>query len=290
MLIQEITEGTRCWKGYKKKGMKTMFGKRVPNCVKNEEAEIYSKTTLSDKEIAAAKKRVAARVAKRKEVEKNRQKNIKSGHNKKVQQLVHSEGKKILKQWEEQLLAKFPEMDGTWRLPQFNTSPVKIVKSAMDNGIETTGRLIGRRSINRNGISDEKLRSYYDRVIIPTSEKILLSLLPQIDFDKINAAYDDPSILDEDLRAWFGKGKKGGAGGGGWDRYNTKGERIGKCGDSKKGEGKPKCLSKSRAASLRAKGGKKAIGAAVSKKRRNDPNKNRKGKAKNVSNTVKSKK
>jgi len=69
-------------------------------------------------------------------------------------------------------------------------------------------------------------------------------------------------ILTEDLRAWFGKGKKGGAGGGGWDRYNTKGERIGKCGDSKKGEGKPKCLSKSKAASLRAKGGKKAIAAA----------------------------
>ena len=92
--------------------------------------------------------------------------------------------------------------------------------------------------------------------------------------------------VDEDLRAWFGKGKKGGAGGGGWDRYNTKGERIGKCGDSKKGEGKPKCLSKSRAASLRAKGGKKAIAAAVNKKRREDPNKNRRGKAKNVSNTT----
>ena len=29
-------EGTRCWKGYKNKGMKTMFGKRVPNCVKRE--------------------------------------------------------------------------------------------------------------------------------------------------------------------------------------------------------------------------------------------------------------
>ena len=28
----EITE--RCWKGYKQKGMKTMFGKRYPNCVK----------------------------------------------------------------------------------------------------------------------------------------------------------------------------------------------------------------------------------------------------------------
>lgn len=97
-------------------------------------------------------------------------------------------------------------------------------------------------------------------------------------------------LVGENLRAWFGKGKKGGAGGGGWDRYNTKGERIGKCGDSKKGEGKPKCLSKSKAASLRAKGGKSAIGKAVSKKRRNDPNKNRKGKAKNVSNTVRKKK
>ncbi len=37
MKLHEIYEGTRCWKGYKKKGMKTMFGKRVPNCVKNEE-------------------------------------------------------------------------------------------------------------------------------------------------------------------------------------------------------------------------------------------------------------
>lgn len=29
---QELTE--RCWKGYTQKGMKTMFGKRYPNCVK----------------------------------------------------------------------------------------------------------------------------------------------------------------------------------------------------------------------------------------------------------------
>lgn len=28
----EITE--RCWKGYTQKGMKTMFGKKYPNCVK----------------------------------------------------------------------------------------------------------------------------------------------------------------------------------------------------------------------------------------------------------------
>jgi hypothetical protein len=31
---KEMTEA--CWKGYTKKGMKTMFGKKYPNCVKNE--------------------------------------------------------------------------------------------------------------------------------------------------------------------------------------------------------------------------------------------------------------
>ena len=98
--------------------------------------------------------------------------------------------------------------------------------------------------------------------------------------------------VDEDLRAWFGKGKKGGAGGGGWDRYNSKGERIGKCGDSKPGEGKPKCLSKSAAAKLRnadknkdgKKDGKAGIARAVKRKKSQDPNRNRKGKAKNVKN------
>lgn len=95
-----------------------------------------------------------------------------------------------------------------------------------------------------------------------------------------------PMQLKENLRDWFGKGKQGGAGGGGWDRYNAKGERIGKCGDRKPGEGKPKCLSKSKAASLRAKGGKKAIAAAVRRKRTKDTNPERKGSAINVSNKI----
>ncbi len=104
---------------------------------------------------------------------------------------------------------------------------------------------------------------------------------------------EDISELEEDsmsLRDWFGKGKHGGAGGGGWDRYNAKGERIGKCGERKPGEGKPKCLSKARAASLRASGGKKAIAAAVRKKRREDPNPERRGKADMVSSKTRSSK
>ena len=173
MKIIEVLEGTRCWKGYMRKGFKTMFGKRVPNCVKREN--------------------------------------------------------------------KFHVLD-------------KFGQSVFES-------------------EDEFLA---------------------INFIRKN--YDDLNTCDlheshhSGLRAWFGKGKKGGAGGGGWDRYNTKGERIGKCGDRKKGEGKPKCLSKARAASLRASGGKKAIAAAVNRKRRKDKNPERRGKAINVANKKKKKK
>jgi len=37
--ISEDNLDEKCWKGYEKKGMKTMFGKRYPNCVKKEEVE-----------------------------------------------------------------------------------------------------------------------------------------------------------------------------------------------------------------------------------------------------------
>lgn len=43
---KEIAE--KCWPGYKKKGMKTMFGKRYPNCVKEEDVEIIFKNMLHD--------------------------------------------------------------------------------------------------------------------------------------------------------------------------------------------------------------------------------------------------
>ena len=39
----------KCWKGYEKKGMKTMFGKRYPNCVKKEEVENVDEKIKYDK-------------------------------------------------------------------------------------------------------------------------------------------------------------------------------------------------------------------------------------------------
>ena len=58
------------------------------------------------------------------------------------------------------------------------------------------------------------------------------------------------SILNEDLRNWFGKGKTGSTTGGGWDRYDSTGKKVGKCGDSKEGDAYAACLSKEKAAKL----------------------------------------
>ena len=84
--------------------------------------------------------------------------------------------------------------------------------------------------------------------------------------------------MNEDLRDWFGKGREGGVGGGGWDRYNSKGERIGKCARENPSEAKPKCLSKEKASQLRSQGGVKAIANAVKRKRKKDPTSDRSGK------------
>ena len=37
--VEEVELDEKCWKGYEKKGMKTMFGKRYPNCVKKKVGE-----------------------------------------------------------------------------------------------------------------------------------------------------------------------------------------------------------------------------------------------------------
>ena len=123
----ELGEGTRCWKGYEKKGMKTMFGKRVPNCVKREHIDFCVNC--------------------------------------------------------------------------------------------------------HNLILDES--------------------------------------LDENLKKWF-KDK--------WVRMGPGGKIRGTCGGKKKGEGKPKCLPRSKAYAL----GKKGRASAARRKRRKDPNPNRRGKAINV--------
>jgi len=45
---KQLTE--KCWSGYTQKGMKTMFGKKYPNCVKKESVEEETNETLYEDE------------------------------------------------------------------------------------------------------------------------------------------------------------------------------------------------------------------------------------------------
>ena len=74
--------------------------------------------------------------------------------------------------------------------------------------------------------------------------------------------------LSEDLRKWFGKGKKGD-----WIRVGTDGDIKGDCA-REPGEGKPKCMPRDKAHSM----SKKDRATSARRKRREDPVADRKGK------------
>lgn len=80
---------------------------------------------------------------------------------------------------------------------------------------------------------------------------------------------DELENLEEDLRKWF-KEK--------WVRFGPDGKIRGACARGDDSEGKPKCLPQAKAHAL----GKKGRKYAASKKRREDPNPERRGPAKNV--------
>ena len=81
--------------------------------------------------------------------------------------------------------------------------------------------------------------------------------------------------LEEDLKKWF-KEK--------WVRFGPDGKIRGECGGRDDSEGKPKCLPASKAHSL----GKKGRASSAAKKRREDPNPERRGAAKNVATKTRS--
>jgi predicted GIY-YIG superfamily endonuclease len=88
-------------------------------------------------------------------------------------------------------------------------------------------------------------------------------------YSDIGAEVVSEEQLEEDLRKWF-KEK--------WVRFGPDGKIRGDCARGSEGEGKPKCLPQKKAHAL----GKKKRASAASRKRRQDPNPERQGKAKNV--------
>ena len=96
--------------------------------------------------------------------------------------------------------------------------------------------------------------------------KIFLS---EEDLIYVEEAIVNGEVLREDLKRWF-KEK--------WVRFGPDGKIRGQCAREKSSEGKPKCLPQSKAHSL----GKEGRAAAARRKRREDPNPERRGKPINV--------
>ena len=101
--ISEENIDEKCWKGYEKKGMKTMFGKRYPNCVKKEETEVTKEGVLdaaleTDKKMGELHKKVdndVKRMKKGKKFKEELEGNLKEMSsekdiNKKLQKKVNS--------------------------------------------------------------------------------------------------------------------------------------------------------------------------------------------------------
>ena len=104
-------------------------------------------------------------------------------------------------------------------------------------------------------LSDEEKDKYH-------IENMLSAKLVLIDIENMPKTH-------EDLKKWF-KQK--------WVRFGPDGKIRGSCGGKSSGEGKPKCLPAKKAYAM----GKKKRKTSAARKRRKDPNADRRGKAKNV--------
>jgi hypothetical protein len=218
-----------CWNGYKQVGMKTKNGKEVPNCVPEsvEMNESQLKETMIRRAVDLAQeilpKDVWARYASDGQKNKEFVKSI-------VRDLA-------------QMLNKFyKNYDVNVRIKENIQSQVSNQDFQMIDGIASillkVKDLENRREITKDMIEDfekENINFDYDEF-----------------FQKVGLD------MNEDLRKWLGSGPTGG-----WDRYDTQGNKLGKCGDAKEGEPYAACLSNEKAAKL----GKDGRAAFVKRKR-----------------------
>ncbi len=130
--------------------------------------------------------------------------------------------------------------------------------------------LIAQQKLSR----EKKKQAKYGTA--PAAPDVTGNIAPTIDRIKpaTKSLEETEAELAENLRKWF-KEK--------WVRFGPDGKIRGDCARGSSKEGKPKCLPQSKAHAL----GKKGRASAAAKKRREDPDPERRGAAKNVATKVK---
>ena len=119
-------------------------------------------------------------------------------------------------------------------------------------------------------LNDKPVATYPSRMEANNQAKMIAQKFPGAQITvKQEVCTLTPVQLAENLRDWF-KQK--------WVRFGPDGKIRGACARGSSKEGKPKCLPQSKAHAL----GKKGRASAAARKRRQDPNPERKGAAINV--------
>lgn len=242
-----------CWKGYKQVGMKTKNGKEVPNCVPE---SVVKEESLNEASLTISIANIVDELFPQEffwvytPKDKERVKSV-------ISDLVRTLNNFYKKQ---NIKVRFTDTNFKMKMyAKENTSINEIGVWTIDKYMTQSALVPSRFHTIRNDREKEKkkaverdlayhLNSFWKKWKIPY--RIDLSKKPY------------PN-RNEDLRKWFGKGKTGSKDGGGWDRYNTSGEKVGKCGDAKEGEPYAACLSQEKAKKL----GKDGIAAFVKRKR-----------------------
>lgn len=269
---QQLDE--KCWDTHKQVGMKNKGGRMVPNCIPKESVENVSE--ISD----FKKKEIEYEL--RNEPKNNYQVSIDGrawkvfadkAHAEAVARKLRAKGKKAEvhltgARVSETIDESATESDLAMALQKARqiTRQIKYDDTAMEIVVQIQ-MLAEKYNIDKDSL-DSAINDVYDaknklESAVYGLDEVFADALQQA---KLN---NDDELLDEDLRKWF-KEK--------WVRFGPDGKIRGDCARGSSSEGKPKCLPQSKAHAL----GKKGRASAAARKRREDPNPERHGKAKNV--------
>ncbi len=280
MRYKDLTE--RCWTGYKQVGMKKKGDRMVPNCVSVEETRRDPTELFKPAD---------------KELDELHHKYIPTwtmlDHHILEQTYVFADDD-TAEQFIDQVNEFSEAMDHNAVITQDNaevklqvtTNDVKglteldfqFALRADNAAAKSRGQAKGHptNALNENQekyilyLNDKPIATYPSSREADIQSKMILQKFPDARVTvKKEVCTLTPVQLAENLRDWF-KQK--------WVRFGPDGKIRGACARGSSKEGKPKCLPQAKAHAL----GKKGRASAAARKRRQDPNPERKGKAINV--------
>jgi len=240
-----------CWKGYKQVGMKTKNGKEVPNCVpESVEVNEAHYTAVANLGTKKAKENLDSFDELQKFMDKMKSRKAIS-----VQVTKINNGKKqtIDYDWDGKTWVS-KNKKGVQESSQLKET---MIRRAVDLAQEILPKDVWSRYAS-NGAKNKEFVKSIVRDLTNMLNRFYKSydVNVRIKEDILHEIVNKPQ--NEDLRKWLGSGPTGG-----WDRYDTQGNKLGKCGDAKEGEPYAACLSNEKAKKL----GKDGRAAFVKRKR-----------------------